>query len=67
MILRPAIVYGAGDWSGLTPRVVCAVAYSALKEKMSFLWTDSLQINTVHVDDVCEVAFRERGHFIFFN
>lgn len=57
VILRPAIVYGSGDWSGLTPRVVCAVAYSALKEKMSFLWTDSLQFNTVHVDDVCEAIW----------
>jgi len=57
VILRPAIVYGPGDLTGLSPRVMCAVAYSVLKEKMQFLWTDSLQTNTVHVEDVCQAIW----------
>jgi len=58
VILRPAIVYGPGDLTGLSPRIMCAVAYCVLKEKMSFLWTDSLQLNTVHVDDVCQAIWQ---------
>jgi len=57
VILRPAIVYGPGDLTGLSPRIMCAVSYCVLKEKMSFLWTDSLQINTVHVEDVCQAIY----------
>jgi len=57
VILRPAIVYGPGDLTGLSPRIMCAVAYSVLKEKMSFLWTDSLPLNTVHVEDVCQAIW----------
>jgi len=57
VILRPAIVYGPGDLTGLSPRIMCAVAYCVLKEKMSFLWTDSLQLNTVHVEDVCQAIW----------
>jgi nucleoside-diphosphate-sugar epimerase len=57
VILRPAIVYGPGDLTGLSPRIMCAVAYSVLKEKMKFLWTESLLLNTVHVDDVCQAIW----------
>jgi len=50
--LRPSIVYGPGDQTGITPRLVCAACYKHAKEKMKFLWTGSVRINTVHVRDV---------------
>lgn len=53
VIVRPAIVYGPGDMSGITPRLVCAAIYQKTGEKMEFLWDDHLKINTVHVRDVC--------------
>jgi len=52
IILRPAIVYGPGDISGLTPRLIAAAIYKKSGEKMEFLWDKDLTINTVHVDDV---------------
>lgn len=53
MILRPSIVYGPGDKTGLTPRLVCAACYKHTGDKMNFLWTKNLAINTVHVRDLC--------------
>lgn len=53
VILRPSIVYGPGDKTGLTPRLVCAACYKYKREKMNFLWTKNLAINTVHVRDLC--------------
>lgn len=53
VILRPAIVYGPGDMTGITPRIICAAVYQERKEKMKFLWDKSLKLNTVHIDDVC--------------
>jgi len=52
VILRPAIVYGPGDLTGISPRIVCASVYQMKKEKMKFLWDKDLGMNTVHVDDV---------------
>lgn len=52
VILRPAIVYGTGDLTGLTPRMSCAAVYHANGEKMRFLWGEDLRINVVHADDV---------------
>eukprot|EP00742_Colponemidia_sp_Colp-10_P003527 GILJ01003755.1.p1 GENE.GILJ01003755.1~~GILJ01003755.1.p1 ORF type:complete len:389 (+),score=54.05 GILJ01003755.1:57-1169(+) len=52
VVLRPALIYGPGDLSALTPRIVVAAAYKVLREKMKLLWDSSLRINTVHVDDV---------------
>eukprot|EP01105_Mastigella_eilhardi_P014444 TRINITY_DN3291_c1_g1_i1.p1 TRINITY_DN3291_c1_g1~~TRINITY_DN3291_c1_g1_i1.p1 ORF type:complete len:368 (-),score=148.31 TRINITY_DN3291_c1_g1_i1:52-1155(-) len=52
IILRPALVYGPGDVSGVAPRIICAAVYKHLKEKMKFLWTGDLKLNTVHVRDV---------------
>lgn len=52
VILRPAIVYGTGDLTGLTPRFCCAAVYRSLGEKMRFLWGEDLRINVVHADDV---------------
>jgi len=52
IIVRPAIVYGPGDLSGITPRLVIAAVYKSIGEKMEFLWDKDLKINTVHVRDV---------------
>mgnify|MGYP005873200101 CR=1 FL=1 len=53
IIVRPAIVYGPGDVSGISPRVITAAVYKHLNEKMKFLWSGDMKISTVHVRDVC--------------
>jgi len=53
IIVRPAIIYGPGDLSGIMPRLITAAVYKVNQEKMEFLWDKDLRINTVHVDDVC--------------
>jgi len=53
VILRPSYVYGVGDLTSITPRIVCAAVYQDKKEKMKFLWEKTLKLNTVHVNDVC--------------
>jgi len=52
VVVRPAIVYGPGDISGITPRIITAAVYKQLNETMEFLWDKDLKINTVHVYDV---------------
>jgi len=52
VIVRPAIVYGPGDTTGISPRVITGAVYKNLNEKMKFLWTKDLKINTVHVTDL---------------
>jgi nucleoside-diphosphate-sugar epimerase len=52
-IVRPAIVYGPGDITGITPRIIIGAVYKQLGEEMKFLWSKDLRINTVHVTDVC--------------
>ncbi|GKT33357.1 hypothetical protein ADUPG1_007293, partial [Aduncisulcus paluster] len=52
IILRPAVVYGKGDVSGLTPRLICSMVYQQLKEPMKFLWDGKIKMNCVHVIDV---------------
>jgi len=52
VIVRPATIYGPGDMNGLTPRIISAAVYKFLNEKMEFLWTKELRLNTVHVRDV---------------
>lgn len=53
IIVRPCIVYGPGDISGITPRLITGAVYKHLGETMEFLWDKDLRINTVHVRDVC--------------
>jgi len=53
IIVRPATVYGPGDVSGITPRLITGAVYKHLGETMEFLWDKDLKINTVHVEDVC--------------
>lgn len=57
IIVRPAIVYGPGDINGLSPRVICGAVYQHIGEKMKFLWTEELKINSVHVRDVCKALW----------
>lgn len=55
LIVRPAIVYGPGDTTGISPRIITGAVYKHLGEKMKFLWSKDLKINTVHVRD-CAAA-----------
>jgi len=57
IIIRPAVVYGPGDCSGLMPRIITAAVYKSLNEKMEFLWDKDLKYNTVHVSDVVHALF----------
>jgi len=57
IIVRPAIVYGPGDVSGISPRIITAAVYKHLKEKMKFLWSGGLAMTTVHVRDVCSALW----------
>jgi len=56
-IVRPAVVYGPGDVSGVAPRLICGAVYKHLGEKMKFLWSADLRLNTVHVGDVCKALW----------
>lgn len=57
VILRPSIVYGPGDVSGIAPRLIAAATYVGGTEKMEFLHGGDLKINTVHVYDVAKAAW----------
>mmetsp|Transcript_16388 Transcript_16388/g.24454 ORF Transcript_16388/g.24454 Transcript_16388/m.24454 type:complete len:377 (+) Transcript_16388:46-1176(+) len=57
VIVRPAIVYGPADVQGISPRVITGAVYKHLGEKMEFLWTKNLKINTVHVRDCCKALW----------
>jgi len=63
VIVRPAIVYGPGDKSGLAPRIVTGAVYKKINEKMKFLYEADLRINTVHVRDCARAlwALAEKG------
>jgi len=57
VFLRPACVYGGGDNAGLAPRIICGAVYKHLNEKMKFLWSEDLRLNTVYVGDVCKALW----------
>jgi len=57
IIVRPAYVYGPGDITGMSPRIICGAVYKFLGEKMKFLWDEKLKINTVHVRDVSKALW----------
>lgn len=57
IIVRPAYVYGPGDINSLSPRIICGAVYQHLNEKMKFLWTEELKVNTVHVRDVAKALW----------
>lgn len=56
-IVRPSIVYGPGDQSGITPRLIMGAVYQKLNETMELLWDKGLRLNTVHVRDVVKALF----------
>jgi nucleoside-diphosphate-sugar epimerase len=62
VILRPAIVYGPGDISGITPRIICGAVYKHIGEDMKFLWDKEMKVNTVHVNDVCRALWHLTSH-----
>jgi len=62
VIVRPATVYGIGDVLGITPRVVIGAVYKQSGEKMELLWSKSLKVNTVHVNDVVRALWHLRDH-----
>jgi len=51
IVVRPALVYGPGDITSVTPRVIIGAVYKHLNEKLEFLWDSDLKLNTVHVED----------------
>ncbi|XP_054280656.1 uncharacterized protein LOC128998511 [Macrosteles quadrilineatus] len=57
VILRPAIVYGLGDKTGLVPRLVLGATYQHLGESMKLLWSRDLVMNTVHARDVARAVW----------
>jgi len=57
VVVRPAIVYGPADTMGIMPRLCCAAVYQKLGETMTFMWTEKLKINTVHVKDVAKALY----------
>ncbi|KAK8882365.1 hypothetical protein M9Y10_045007 [Tritrichomonas musculus] len=63
IIVRPAIVYGPGDVTGLMPRLVIGAVYKKMGDEMKLLWTGDLAINTVHVSDACRAIWfvQEKG------
>jgi len=62
VVLRPAVVYGPGDVVGLTPRIVIGAIYKESGETMELLWSRSLKINTVHVNDVVRAIWHMHDH-----
>jgi len=52
IIVRPSLVYGVGDMTGITPRLVIGAIYKVSGQTMELLWSKNLKINTVHVNDV---------------
>jgi len=64
VILRPAVVYGPGALFGITPRLIIGRVYKQLDEEMQFLWSESLRINTVHVEDVSRATWHVANWFV---
>ncbi|KAJ3115417.1 hypothetical protein HK100_001353 [Physocladia obscura] len=57
VVFRVAAMYGVGDVSNITPRIIMGAVYRQLNEEMKLLWTKDLKINTVHVTDVARALW----------
>lgn len=57
VILRPAICYGIGDLTGLSPRITAIATYQKAKEGAKWLWSKDLAMNVVHVRDMCSAIW----------
>jgi len=62
VIVRPAIVYGPGDKSGVGPRIICGAIYKHLDKPMKLLWNSELKLHTVHVHDVVRALWHLTTH-----
>jgi len=67
LILRPALVYGNGDISTVTPRAVLAAVYKHMNKKMKVLWGKDLRINTLHITDLCNSVLHLKDQAGVFN
>jgi nucleoside-diphosphate-sugar epimerase len=47
VVLRPALVYGPGDFGSLMPRCVVAASYQRAGERMELLWDGSAKLRRV--------------------
>jgi len=56
--LRLAHVYGEYDVGFLSRGLCLARVYQGLGKELKWLWTKELRINTVHVLDVCDAAWK---------
>ena len=59
VIIRTADIYGPGMGSScpMLPRIVVAAIYKFIGENMMLLWSKSLEMNVVHIRDVCVAAW----------
>jgi len=57
VIVRPAIVYGTSDITGMTPRLIVGSIYKVTGDKMTSLYNSGLRFNTVHVKDVAKAIW----------
>jgi len=62
IVVRPAVVYGPGDTTGITPRLICGAIYKNLGETMEFLWDKDLKLNTIHIRDVVGALWHLCNH-----
>jgi len=62
VVVRPAVVYGPGDRTGVAPRIICGAIYKYLGKPMKLLWSAELKIHTVHVHDVVRALFHLCTH-----
>jgi len=62
IFVRPACCYGPGDINGISPRIICGAVYKKKGEKMEFLWTKDLKLNTVHLRDVAKALWFVTTH-----
>jgi len=62
VVVRPAVVYGPGDRTGIAPRVICGAIYKHLSKPMKLLWNADLRVNTVHVHDVVRALWHLCSH-----
>ncbi|GAA6049005.1 hypothetical protein JCM3770_005435 [Rhodotorula araucariae] len=51
VLVRPALFYGMYTLTGITPRALIAEVYKYQGEKLEFLWSESLALNTIHAAD----------------